>query len=175
MSVEIGKDVGDDAAKRTSFKELIGTLQSLITVVAILSGGYWFVAQRSLKPQVKLEQTVTQRALDGEAGWLLVAVDVRATNVGKTKVSLTKGSLELIQVNPLPGKSMAVVALPAMDLEPGESDQAILRTWKTPGYIKTIEVHSSYAVPSSKEFWNVRSLVDVGGEKIAASKAQTGS
>ena len=26
-----------------------------------------------------------------------------------------------------------------------------------------------------KEFWNVRSLVDVGGEKIAASKAQTGS
>lgn len=175
MSVESGKDVGDGVAKRASFKDLLSTMQSLITIVAILAGGYWFVAQRSLKPQVKLEQTITQRALDGEAGWLLVAVDVRATNVGKTKVSLTKGSIELIQVNPLPGQSMAVFALPAMDLEPGESDQAILHTWKTPSYLKTIEVHSSYPVPSSKEFWNLRSLVDVGGEKIAASKAQTGS
>ena len=175
MSVESGKDVGDGVAKRASFKDLLSTMQSLITIVAILAGGYWFVAQRSLKPQVKLEQTITQRALDGEAGWLLVAVDVRATNVGKTKVSLTKGSIELIQVNPLPGQSMAVFALPAMDLEPGESDQAILHTWKIPSYLRTIEVHSSYPVPSSKEFWNLRSLVDVGGEKIAASKAQTGS
>lgn len=175
MSVEGGKEAGDAAAKRTSFKDLVGTVQSLITIVAILAGGYWFLAQRSLKPQVKMEQIISQRALDGEPGWMLIAVDVRATNVGKTKVSLTKGALELIQVNPLPGNSMAIVALPAMDLEPGESDQAILRTWKTPGYIKTIEVHSSYAVPSSKEFWNVRSLVDVGGEKIPASKAQTGS
>lgn len=175
MGVESGNDVGDGVAKRASFKDLLSTMQSLITIVAILAGGYWFVAQRSLKPQVKLEQTITQRALDGEAGWLLVAVDVRATNVGKTKVSLTKGSIELIQVNPLPGQSMAVFALPAMDLEPGESDQAILHTWKIPSYLRTIEVHSSYPVPSSKEFWNLRSLVDVGGEKIAASKAQTGS
>src|SRR5436309_3142582 len=80
--------------------------QSIFTVAAIIAGLIWFFMQRSDKPQIKLEHSVSQRVLAGEDGTLLIAVDIRVTNIGKVKVTLDKGVLRIYQVNPIPGEEL---------------------------------------------------------------------
>lgn len=147
------------------FKVWIDTLQGIATILAILAGGYWFFLQESLKPQVKLDQTVTQRSLAGESDQTYITVDVRTTNIGKVKVDLKPGELDLREVNPTPQGSGSLGSYPlkALILEPGESDQAIFQALIVPNSVKTIQVHSDYAVPGkTKEYWNLLSVVDLG-------------
>jgi hypothetical protein len=118
-------------------------LQSAVTIIAVVAGGMWFILQRSTKPQVKIEHHVTQRAVEGSPGMWLVSVEVRVTNVGKTKVDLAQGILNLAQVNPpVPGDDLIDDQLRDLRLEPGEADQAIFRTYQIPEAVKTIQVHS---------------------------------
>jgi hypothetical protein len=156
-------------------KVWIDTTQGIATILAIIAGGYWFFLQRGTKPQIKLEQTVTQRAVAGEPHETLIVVDVRVTNTGKVKVDLDPGELELMQVNPIPTDPKAALLdsfeLKRVTLEPGESDQALFRDDIVPDSIKTIQVHSDYKVPTDKilfwnlkdknMYWNLLSFVDI--------------
>lgn len=150
-----------------NIKTWIETIQGIATIAAILAGAYWFFLQRSTKPQVKLDQTVTQRPVDGHSDQTLITVDVRAMNIGKTKVDLDSGQLDLIQINPTPEppvKPLISYNLKAISLEPGESDQAIFVAVKIQN-LKTIQVHSDYPVPGeNKKYWNLLSVVDIGGD-----------
>ncbi len=158
----------------------IECIQGVVTILALLAGGVWFLLQRANKPQVKLDQTVTQRPVAGQPEMTLITLDVRATNVGKIKVDLEPGTVELMELNPeqdvpqnVP-QSVPKIAFPLqrMTLEPGESDQAIFQTVNLPNSIHTIQVHSEYAVPGTKKYWNLLSSVDIGGSsdrKEAAS------
>ncbi|MGA2171031.1 MAG: hypothetical protein ABSG62_22830 [Terracidiphilus sp.] len=160
-------------------KVWVEIIQGITTVVAIVAGGYWFFLQRSTKPQLKLDQTVTQRAVEGEPQKTLISVDVRATNIGKVKVDLDPGELDLTQVNPepaAPGGALASYKLKRLTLEPGESDQAAfvaVDVWDT---IKTIQVHSDYKVPNEKSlYWNLLSFADIGvnaNQKESASSVR---
>jgi len=144
----------------------------VVTILALVAGGVWFLLQRSNKPQVKLDQTVTQRPVAGNPEMTLITLDVRATNVGKIKVDLEPGTVELMQLNPEQDVPKVAFPLQRMTLEPGESDQAIFQTVNLPNSIHTIQVHSEYAVPGTKKYWNLLSSVDIGGSsdrKEAAS------
>lgn len=157
-------------------KLCVDVVQGLATIVAILAGGYWFFLQRSINPQIKIEQTVTHRPVQGDPGFMLMTVDVRATNVGKVKVDLQPGEFELRQVNPtLSGdttKPLVALVLKPMTLEPGESDQALFKTIEVPVEIKTVQVHSDYAVPhETKKFWNLLSAVDVSENSVRTETA----
>jgi hypothetical protein len=162
-------------------KLYVEVVQGLATIVALLAGGYWFFLQRSTSPEVKIEQTVTHRPVQNEPGFTLITVDVRATNVGKVKVDLQPGEFELRQVNPtLPAaskngesnKPLLAFVLKPMTLEPGESDQALFKTIEVPVEIKTVQVHSDYAVPhETKKFWNLLSAVDVGENSVRTETA----
>jgi hypothetical protein len=166
----------EDRSTLETVKLCIDMVQGLATIVAILAGGYWFFLQRSISPQVKIEQTVTHRPVQGEPGYMLMTVDVRATNVGKVKVDLQPGEFELRQVNPtLSGddnKPLVAFVLKSMTLEPGESDQALFKTIEVPVEIKTVQVHSDYAVPNeTKKFWNLLSAVDVSENSVRTETA----
>jgi hypothetical protein len=102
----------------SQIKPFVDMLQGLLTMGAICAGGWWFFEQESVKPEVKLEQTVTQRALGNDLSQVLLTIDVRATNLGKTKVELTKGQMELSQINPIPGGSLETDPLQPLILEP---------------------------------------------------------
>jgi len=156
-------------------KVWVETIQGIATILAIIAGGYWFFLQRGTKPQIKLEQTVTQRAVAGEPHETLIVVDVRVTNTGKVKVDLDSGELQLTQVNPIPtdpkSARLESFELKRVTLEPGESDQALFRDAIIMDNIKTIQVHSDYKVPLEKIlfwnlkdknlYWNLLSFVDI--------------
>lgn len=144
-------------------------IQSVATVLAIAGGLIWFVLQRSTKPEVKIEQTVTHRSVAGHPDQSLVSVDVRATNVGKVKVDLEPGVMEILQINPIlekdKQKPWPKFQLKRLTLEPGESDQALFRDFIVPANIQTIQIHSRYAVPGEAGlYWNLLSFADIGAE-----------
>lgn len=166
---------------KSSVKERLEIIQSIFTILAIVAGGWWFIEQRSEKPQVKVEHFLSQRPLAGAEHKWLMCVDVRATNVGKTKVRLEDGETKLTQINPIPGVDLKDEQLKGLILEPGESDQALFKTYVIPDRIRTIEVHSNYTVPTSmlfglwphqKLYWNFRSLIDIGESENNNAKAK---
>jgi hypothetical protein len=161
MRVEPMADEEKTAApsKRTALKEWVEIVQSLFTIGALIAAGFWFVAQQSLKPEVKIDQTITQRPLAGRPGYWLVAIDVRVTNVGKIQISLTGGLMELTQINPVPGETLLSGKLKDVTLDPGQSDQAIFKTVIVPDYIHTIELDSNYGL------WTLMTSADIGDGK----------
>lgn len=150
-------------------------VQAVATVLAIACGLVWFLLQESTKPQVKIDQTVTQRQVVGHPDQSLLSVDVRATNIGKVKVELEPGLMDLLQINPILDKprTLGKYELKKLTLEPGESDQALFSDFVVPASIRTIQIHSRYAVPGTQDkYWNLLSFVDIGsgaGAKETAS------
>lgn len=164
-SEDEGRTAGDKV------KLIVEIFQGLLTIGAICAGGWWFIAQESIKPQVKIEQTVTQRPLNGGSLETLITVDVRATNIGKTKVVLPEGIMQVSQINPIPGYRLKEFPLKHLLLEPGESDQALFRTIRLNKSTLTIQVHSEYPVPGSTNFWNLLSAVDIGSTQTQKESA----
>jgi hypothetical protein len=162
----------------------IEIVQGTLTILGIFAAGMWFFAQRSDKPQIKLEHFATDRALSSARQMSLVAVEVRVTNVGKVKVHLDPGNLQIDQFNPVPGVTLLTgkKKLKELELEPGESDQALFEVYQLPDYIKTIQIHSDYDVPNTGRIWwkpwtwfrheplhwNLNSAYDVGGAEKSA-------
>jgi hypothetical protein len=159
----MGEPKSDGQTSRIDrFKTWVETIQGIATIIAIVAGGYWFFLQRSDKPEVKLDQVITQRGLEGESDQILITLDVRATNTGKTRVDLSDGELDLTQLNPTPGVSLHSYPLKVMTLEPGESDQALFRAVILPNAIRTIQLHTFYRVPGqTNEYWNLLSVADI--------------
>jgi hypothetical protein len=163
------EDEGQRAGAR--LKVIVEIIQGLLTIGAICAGGWWFIEQESIKPQVRIEQTVTQRPLNGGSSESLITVDVRATNIGKTKVELSEGVMQVSQINPIPGYRIIEYPLRSLLLEPGESDQALFRAIRLNKSTLTIQVHSEYPVPGSKNVWNLLSAVDIGNTQTQKESA----
>jgi hypothetical protein len=59
----------------------------------------------------------------------------------------------VIQVNPLPERVIFKnLRLNDLQLDPGESDQALLGTYPISTYVKTVQVQTSYPVPNNSFF-----------------------
>jgi hypothetical protein len=145
--------MSEDRTKLGVAKGWLDIVQSVMTILALLGAAFWFFAQRSDKQQIKMEHFVTQRPVQGARAMDLVAVEVRVTNVGKVKVDLSPGHLELSQINPVPGGLLLQAPLKTLHLEPGESDQAVFSTYQIPMEISTIQIHSDYALPHLGRIW----------------------
>ena len=156
-------------------KPWLDLLQGVGTVLALTGGAYWFYLQRNTEPQIKLDQIVTQRPLAGADDRTLITVEVRATNVGKVKVSLQPGSMEIRQLNPTGQQApLKVLPLGQLTLEPGEADQSLFKTFVLYNNVKTIQVHSQYRVPKDMEmYWNLYSPVDLGTEATVKNAVST--
>ena len=159
----------------SSLKEKVEIVKGILTIGAILAAGWWFVMQGFARPEVKLEHTVTQRRLETDKSKWVLAIEVKATNVGKVPVHLKAGTLVIQQVNPESKSDDATlekVELREMSLDPGEADQAIVQTFLFPEAYKTILLQSRYVVPrmilgfevSSKPHyqWKLETVVDIG-------------
>jgi hypothetical protein len=183
-STKMDREISAPRTRLDTFKKWIEIIQAALTILAFFAAFWWFYKQESTSPQVKLEQTVTQRPLDGSSNTILITIDVHATNVGKVKVELTDGQMDLLQINPTPSSigQARLVSFPfkRLTLEPGESDQALFKAINVYNSIKTVQVHSIYKVPKSSEvgwnplrifesnsddlYWNLLSVADLGAD-----------
>ena len=156
------------------WKDWADFLQGLFTTVAILAGAIWFFWQGTYKPQVRLENRVTQRLLAGSKDTWLLCLEIRATNLGKTPVNLNGGSMSIIQVDPDRSDNPTLKTQPLDDLYlgAGETDQGLVKMITPYRTIKTIVIESQYVVPQSwftthilghKQFlWRLQTPVDIG-------------
>lgn len=156
-------------------KPWLDLLQGLGTILALTGGAYWFYLQRNTEPQIKLDQIVTQRPLAGTDDRTLITVEVRATNIGKVKVALQPGSMDIRQLNPTGTDApLKVLSLVPLTLEPGETDQSLFKTFVLYNDVKTVQVHSQYRVPRDREmYWNLYSPVDLGTEATVKNAVST--
>ena len=159
-----------------SLKEKLDIIQAMLTIVAILAAGWWFVKQGFAKPEVRLEHRVTQRRSVDDKGVWLIGIEVRVTNVGKVPVDLKDGTLIVSQVNPVRQQGTEELDRESLDkklyLDPGEADQATFQTLLLPDNYKTILVQSVYPVPRTffgfqipgkpKREWTTETLFDIG-------------
>lgn len=163
-------------------KDWLTILQSVLTIIAIVLGGGWFLYQETLKPELKLEHTITKRKLQGVPGAWIVSVEVTATNTGKVRETLHGGFLNILQANPLPGRPIFdPTPLNDLQLDPGETDQALFKTYEISDARATIEVQSQYPVPAEssissflpsswvakndQKYWHHDSIFDVSDPK----------
>jgi hypothetical protein len=159
------------------FKLCLDVVQAVGTIVALGAGLWWFLAQRSTHPNLKLEQTVTQRHLANDDNRIQVFVDVRVTNIGKVKIDLSPGTLSIYQVYPslADKKALKDYALDNVVLEPGESDQPKVWSFFVYDNVKTIDISSSYPVPGTDKYWKLESVVNLGSETLPGPvKSSTG-
>jgi hypothetical protein len=165
--------------KKMSFKEWLDIVQSFLTILAIFAAGWWFVMQGFTRPEVKLENLVTQRRSVTDKGYWLIAIEVKATNVGKIPVTLNDGGLLVTPVNP-EAEPLDSKILKNIFLDPGESDQAIIRTLLLPEGYRTVVIQSQYRMPrtilgitlpaKATREWRTETLFDVGLPDAAEQK-----
>jgi hypothetical protein len=99
-------------------KDRIGSIQAVITVLAIIVGGFWtyraFIQQRQSHPRLKIEHRIESWPVSNDQ--VLLSVNEILTNTGPVMVDLRGGTIRVIQVMPLP---QAVARdLPSMQSEP---------------------------------------------------------
>lgn len=83
----------------SNIKDTLGAAQALATIVAIGLGGWWFIDQRSTKPRLKIEHEISNVQLDTEH--VLLAVDVKVTNISKVLIPKLCGRTQPLLVKPL--------------------------------------------------------------------------
>ena len=102
-------------------KDRIGSFQSLITILAIVVGGFWtyraFIEQRQSHPRLKIEHKIEHWPVSNDQ--VLLSVNEILTNTGPVMVDLRGGTIRVIQVLPLP-QSVAR-GLPSVQSEPTRS------------------------------------------------------
>jgi hypothetical protein len=102
-------------------KDRIGSIQSLITVVAICIGGWWtyrtFIQQRQSHPRLKIEHKIEHWPISNDQ--VLLSVNEILTNTGPVMVDLRGGTIRVIQVMPIPPSVAG--ALPSVHGEPTRS------------------------------------------------------
>lgn len=84
-------------------KKPIETIQSIITIVAIIVGGLWtynlFIKERKNIPHTNIELQLSHIKLSNEIN--LLHVGIKLTNAGNTLLSLKKYEIRIQQVLPI--------------------------------------------------------------------------
>lgn len=85
-------------------KSWVGVVQSLLTIMALLVGGWWAWARGSLAESVDVTQEATAVVLNDE--FMLIHVDVTIENKGQRSASIEQIRLDVSQVIPLSGNPL---------------------------------------------------------------------
>jgi len=91
----------------------LNAAQTLITIIAVIVAGTWYVVEQPHAPKLKIDQTVT--GAPGPPGQVMVIAEVTFTNLGATVINLRGVPMKLFvqQVSPV---------LPDVAAEAGKTD-----------------------------------------------------
>ena len=168
----VGVAGSDQGSVVATVKDIAQTVQAVITVVAILVGGFWaylrFVRGRLGRPRANLTHQVTHRSLENDK--VLLRVTVIVENVGNVLLRLGDCILRVQQILPLPvhvsraiqedlelveedlteiqwseiiSRQRDFAKLP-VQLEPGENDE-IVYDFVIDSDIETVKIYTHYS------------------------------
>jgi hypothetical protein len=85
------------------FKDRVETVQAIVTIIAIITGGIWsynlFIKERSHYPHANIEQKVSHIPLSKDKN--LLRIDIGLTNTGSTGLFLKNYIIRVQQILPL--------------------------------------------------------------------------
>jgi hypothetical protein len=88
---------------RSSFKEKLEIVQAIVTIAAVLVGGWWtytlFIKQREEYPHANIELKLSHVALSEQANLLRVGIELN--NSGKSLMKIGKYIIRVQQILPL--------------------------------------------------------------------------
>jgi hypothetical protein len=82
-----------------SFEQITKIIQSIVTVVAIIYGGIWFIKSREDKPRVEVINNIETQILDEKS--TLVFMNMSLKNVSHVLVEIDRVRLSLDQIIPI--------------------------------------------------------------------------
>lgn len=123
---------------------------------------------------LKLDQTVTQRAMPSDPSKVLLGIDVHATNIGKVRIDLGEkaGRLQVCRVFSEPDHQLVSSCddknglifskdLSSLLLQPGESDQVGVYLLPVDKSLSSVRISSYYQAPDTRQYWTLESLFDL--------------
>jgi hypothetical protein len=91
-----------DAPRKKNLSEVLQLVQSVMTISAIIVGGFWtyllFVQQRQRYAHLKIEHNVTHFPLPDHR--ILLILDITHMNVGSARVLLRSADIRVYNLNP---------------------------------------------------------------------------
>ncbi len=151
--------------------------QSVLTTIAIIAAGVWFLVQREAAPKANIEHTVIHREINDKETW--VRVSIKISNQGKRLLDLKSGLFSIHQILPLesndiPSLTDYIVPWPIIGkpcnlkldikIEPGEEDY-IDHEFIIPHKIRTIEIYSYFENPENPGYgWSKSTVYDLKEE-----------
>lgn len=86
-----------------AFKEEIGTLQAVVTIIGILVGGWWtynlFIKERQHYPHANIDQIATHVELSKDINLIRTATEV--SNTGNSRLIIKKSMIRIQQILPV--------------------------------------------------------------------------
>ena len=142
-------------------KDWMSIVQSIVTIIAIIAAGLWFLMQRQHKPRLKVEHRISHRRIAQNEQLLIV--DVMLSNVGNIKADLKCGKIKVYEILPdggvLVNKDDTCNA-GQRSLEPGEGDQ-VHEEYKLDGAVQTVRVYTFFVNPDRPGIgWDLTSFYD---------------
>lgn len=159
-------------AKYENARNLAGTIQSWITIIAILAGGIWFIFRGEAETRANISHAVTHVQITKD--WVWVHVASKIENVGNTNLNLDSGIMRLQKILPLDSRISAKIEAKSSPI-----DEDYIVPWPTigpsyelekiavkiaPGEEETLE--HEFIIPSYVETVKIYSFIGKKGEPI---------
>jgi hypothetical protein len=103
-----------------AIKDDMAVVQNVVAVIAVGAAAIWFLGQGLGRPALQLEHVVTQRPVEADPSKTLVWIELKATNIGKIPVHLTRDCMALMlldEENPAGKVIDSSSTGPSVDLE----------------------------------------------------------
>jgi hypothetical protein len=99
QGLPIEKPTKNESPLLVKVKDIAGVIQSIVTVVAIIAAGIWFLVRAEASPKFNISQKVTHREIDKNWTWIHVWVNV--SNPGNRTIYLKSGKFRVQGILPL--------------------------------------------------------------------------
>jgi len=152
------------------WKNRLDGVQSILTSLAIIAGGWWFFFQAEANNKAKCSHSLT--LVPVHTNFLWANLEVKVENVGKRTLHLDKGIFKVSQVKPVKGSPLELMddgispvladdnraEWPILSYHERKLGQRIL-----PG--ETDYIYYEFAVPTNVSVLRVYSYFATGGKK----------
>jgi hypothetical protein len=180
---KIGKSVRSVINRFSSepVNRFISSVQHLVTILAIVAAGSWFIYSNEYVPRFNMKHLVTHYNIDNNL--VLVRVEIEVENVGRTQIKIEKGFVRLNQVRPFEGSIKLKLAndMGLYDLDalfsssntvawPNVSQRDLARTF-TIGPNETEVIPFELVIPNDISIFQIYSLFKLGGQSLEWERA----
>lgn len=171
-------------------KHILGIVQSIATIVALVIGGVWalyiYNNQREAKPHLNIDHEITSILLSPE--YRLIHISVIHENRGNTLIELNKSDIRLQQIMPLSESiskkltrrddsiinNCPIIGWPLLcrrlssqnlELEPNETHESITE-FIIPSYVSVVKIYTYYPNKEKDAIgWANTTIYDVEDEE----------